>query len=135
MKRVVMSTGLIVAVTIGTIRSADRDEPIMYNGGPQHTGVYRTEPLRELTGVKWTYETTGDVGAAVRETLTTTGSAMLVTSVVLTLSFGIFVFGYLTGIVQVGLLTAFATVIAFLADALVAPALLRLAVGGRRSLH
>jgi predicted RND superfamily exporter protein len=75
------------------------------------------------------YDATGDVAAAVRETLATTGSAMFVTSVVLTLSFGIFVFGTITGTVTFGILTAFATIVAFLADVLVAPALLAVALG------
>ena len=33
----------------------------MYNGGPRHTGVYETEPLRTLEGVKWRVETVGAV--------------------------------------------------------------------------
>ena len=34
---------------------------VLYNGGPLHTGVYVTEPVRELTGLKWKFETAGDV--------------------------------------------------------------------------
>jgi hypothetical protein len=40
----------------GTAAVGADPEVILYNGGPQHTGVYDTEPLRQLTGLKWKFE-------------------------------------------------------------------------------
>jgi predicted RND superfamily exporter protein len=74
------------------------------------------------------YQATGDPRAAVHETLTTTGSAMLATSLVLGSCFAMFMLGEMLGTVQFGILTVFAAVVAFLADVLVAPALMMLVV-------
>jgi hypothetical protein len=72
---------------------------------------------------------TGDPVRAVHETFITTGVAMLSTSVILTLSFGTFLFSDFVGTVEFGILAGSAAVIAFLADILVGPALMVLAVG------
>ena len=40
---------------------ADKTELFLYNGGPQHTGVYDTKPLTRLTGLKWKFDTAGAV--------------------------------------------------------------------------
>ena len=69
-------------------------------------------------------EDTGDARVAVHRTLATTGSALLFTSLVLTLGFSVFLFGYMVNTFQIGLLCGFATIVAFLADVLVAPALM-----------
>ena len=65
-----------------------------------------------------------DSHEAVRRTFATTGTALLVTSIVLACSFFIFTLGNFYGAVHLGLLVGCAAIIAFLADALVAPALL-----------
>jgi len=70
------------------------------------------------------YEETGDLEAAVAETMRTTGSAMLFTSLVLVVGFSVFGLSELTNVRIFGLLSAFAAAVAFLADLLVAPALL-----------
>jgi outer membrane protein assembly factor BamB len=36
-------------------------ETAMFRGDPQHSGVYRTVPLRQFTGVKWKFKTNGYV--------------------------------------------------------------------------
>jgi hypothetical protein len=72
------------------------------------------------------YEDTGDPAAAVHETLVTTGSALLFTSLVLGLGFAIFMGGYMVNIFWFGLLSSFAVVVAFLADITLAPALMML---------
>ncbi len=69
-------------------------------------------------------ELTGDPAAAIRETFRTTGTALLVTSIVLSGSFGCSALGGFTGVVHFGILTFFATIVAFLSDVLVAPALM-----------
>ena len=70
------------------------------------------------------FEETGDLEAAVRETMRTTGSALLFTSLVLVAGFSIFGLSEMTNFRIFGLLSAFAAAVAFLADLLVAPALL-----------
>lgn len=77
------------------------------------------------------YEQTGDARAAIRQTLETTGAALLFTSLVLTGGFGIIAFGTLVNIRNFGLLAAFSTSTAFLADLLVSPALMVLATRRR----
>jgi predicted RND superfamily exporter protein len=70
------------------------------------------------------YEATGDARLAVHHTLTTTGTALLFTSLVLGFGFAVFTAAYLTNIRWFGLLASFATVVAFLADIIVGPALM-----------
>ena len=70
------------------------------------------------------YDELGDPAAAVNKTLATTGTALLFTSLVLSLGFAVFMTTYLVNTTWFGMLAAFATVVAFLADVLVAPALM-----------
>jgi len=70
------------------------------------------------------YEQSGDPKQAVFKTLHTTGRAMLVTTVVLSLGFFIFVFASMNNLFYFGLLTAFTIVMALVADYLLAPALM-----------
>ncbi|HIG71303.1 MAG TPA: RND family transporter [Myxococcales bacterium] len=72
-----------------------------------------------------------NVEIAVRKTLETTGQALLFTSIVLALGFAIYTQAYLTNLFYFGLLTALTIVFAFLADIVLAPALL-VKVFGRR---
>ena len=72
-----------------------------------------------------------NVEVAVRKTLETTGQALLFTSIVLALGFAIYTQAYLTNLFYFGLLTALTIVFAFLADIVLAPALL-VKVFGRR---
>ena len=64
--------------------------------------------------------------AAVETTLLTTGRAMLITSIVLSVGFMGFMLSSMVNLSNLGLLVAFTTVAAFLADVLLAPALLAL---------
>jgi predicted RND superfamily exporter protein len=79
------------------------------------------------------YEDTGDARWAVHETLATTGSALLFTSLILVFGFAVFLAAYLTNARWFGLLTSFATAVAFLANVIVGPALMILVTraGGR----
>ena len=70
------------------------------------------------------YEETGDARLAVRETLLTTGSALLFTSLVLAGGAFVFLFGYMLTGKYFGLLFGFATIVAFLADVILGPALM-----------
>ena len=80
------------------------------------------------------YEITGDPAAAVHETLITTGSALLFTSIVLGIGFGIFMGGYMVNIFWFGLLSSTAVVVAFVADVTLAPALMMLVTPKRSEL-
>jgi hydrophobe/amphiphile efflux-3 (HAE3) family protein len=70
------------------------------------------------------YEQSGDPKKAVYETLHTTGRAMLVTTIVLSIGFFIFVFASMNNLFAFGLLTAVTILMALAADYLVAPALM-----------
>jgi hypothetical protein len=72
------------------------------------------------------FEATGDLPEAVRETLRTTGSALLFTSLVIASGFLIFGMSEMANTRAFGLLAAMAAVVAFVADLLVAPAMLTL---------
>jgi predicted RND superfamily exporter protein len=72
------------------------------------------------------YEHEGDARVAVRETLLTTGQALLFTSVVLSSGFFIYMRASMTNLVNFGLLTGTTIILAFLADILFAPALMTL---------
>ena len=73
------------------------------------------------------YDVHGDTRTAVRETLLTTGHALLTTSSVLCIAFFIYAFADLQNLATFGILTGFTIAIAFLADVGVSPALMELA--------
>jgi predicted RND superfamily exporter protein len=73
------------------------------------------------------YEASGDVRQAVRETLTTTGHALLVAAASLSLAFFIYTFAELLILFRFGLLTGFTILTAFIAGITVSPALMALA--------
>ncbi len=70
------------------------------------------------------HRATGDVDYAVRETLLGSGRAMLVTTLVLSIGFFIYIFSTLTNVINFGLLTGSAIILALLADFFLAPALM-----------
>jgi len=74
------------------------------------------------------YNELGDSRAAIRETLSTTGAALLFTSLVLASGFGVLTLATMVNTRSFGLMAALATPVAFMADVLVAPALMTLFV-------
>ncbi len=78
------------------------------------------------------FDETGDVEVAVRRTLETTGQALLFTSIVLAAGFAIYTQAYLTNLFYFGLLTSLTIVFAFVADLVLAPAMLVRVFGRRR---
>ena len=70
------------------------------------------------------YEETGDPKESVRRTLASTGQALLFTSLVLSGGFFIYMFASMTNLFYFGLLTGVTIIIAFLADVILAPALM-----------
>jgi predicted RND superfamily exporter protein len=87
-------------------------------------GLAVDDTIHFMHGFRRGYARTGNVEEAVRETLRTTGQALLFTSVVLSLGFFIYVLSDLVNLTNFGFLTAFAIIMAFLADVLLAPALM-----------
>lgn len=78
------------------------------------------------------FEESGDIEAAVRDTMRTTGSALLFTSLVLAAGFSVFAMSEMSNFRIFGLLSSFAALVAFLADILVAPAMLSVVEGFRK---
>ena len=70
------------------------------------------------------YEQSGDPKKAVFETLHSTGRAMLVTTVVLSVGFFIYMFASMGNIIRFGFLTGFTILMALASDYLIAPALM-----------
>jgi predicted RND superfamily exporter protein len=70
------------------------------------------------------YEESGDPVQAVHATLQTSGRAMLVTTIVLSVGFFIYTFATMRNITNFGMLTGFTIIMALAADYLVAPALM-----------
>jgi predicted RND superfamily exporter protein len=74
-----------------------------------------------------------DAREAVRETMQTTGQALLFTSLVLCTGFFVFMFGTMHNTFNFGLLTGFALAVAFVANVTPAPSLMTLLTSsGRR---
>jgi predicted RND superfamily exporter protein len=70
------------------------------------------------------YANTGNVKFSVQETLLTTGRAMLVTSLVLTVGFFVFVASDMKNLINFGMISGLAIMTALLADVILAPALM-----------
>ena len=75
------------------------------------------------------YEQSGDVDQAVRETLLSAGQAMLFTTLTLSMGFFIYMLASMTNMILFGLLTGFTILMAFIADVVLAPALMAIVVG------
>jgi len=74
------------------------------------------------------YNEVGDVTEAVRQTLHSTGRAMLVTSVVLSIGFFVLMFASMNNVFYFGMLTGITIFLALLADFLLAPALMTIVI-------
>ena len=70
------------------------------------------------------HQKTGSVLSAVHDTLLSTGRAMLVTTVVLTIGFFVYIFSTMSNLVNFGWLTALTITMALIADFFLAPALM-----------
>ena len=77
------------------------------------------------------YQRSGDIRGSVRETLASTGQALLFTSLVLSTSFFLYMLASMRVMSYFGLLTGITIIVAFLADVILAPALLTLTVRPR----
>lgn len=91
-------------------------------------GLAVDDTIHFMHGFRRRFAATGSVETAVRETLQTTGQALLFTSVVLAFGFLIYVLSDLNNLFRFGAFTSFSIVMAFLADVLLAPALMKVTV-------
>jgi outer membrane protein assembly factor BamB len=60
-KPLIVAMLVVVALTASCQVLRPAQPAVMYRGGPQRAGVYDTEGVPELTGVKWKFETGGEV--------------------------------------------------------------------------
>ncbi len=94
-------------------------------------GLAVDDTIHYMYNFRRSFLQSGDIYQANRETLRTTGHALFVTSVVLSLGFLIFLFAEMNNLYYFGLLTGITIANAFLIDILVSPALMALAFRNR----
>ena len=87
-------------------------------------GLAVDDTIHFLHNFRRYYLETGDVQGSVTRTLHTTGRAMLVTSIVLAIGFYIFSLASLNNIVDFGILTGTAIILALVSNFVLAPALM-----------
>ncbi|MCI5145301.1 MAG: Fis family transcriptional regulator, partial [Candidatus Electrothrix sp. AR3] len=85
------------------------------------------DTIHLLHHFRQSFEKTGDVEIAVRETLLSTGRALFITSMVLSGGFFIFMTGSMVSSVRFGIICGFAVLFALVADFFLVPALLSIA--------
>ena len=89
-------------------------------------GVAVDDTIHFMHGFRREYARSGDAANAVRCTLERTGRALLFTSIILCAGFLVYLFASMANLYYFGILATFAIAAAFLADVLLAPALLLL---------
>lgn len=94
-------------------------------------GLVVDDTIHFLHHFRKAYDHTGEVYAAVRETLHTTGRALVITSLVLSGGFFIYTASFLMSNIRFGWLSGCAVLFALAADFFLVPALLSLAYGKR----
>ena len=94
-------------------------------------GLVVDDTIHFLHHFRRAYEYTGDVYAAVRDTLHTTGRALVITSLVLSGGFFVYTASFLMSNIRFGWLSGCAVLFALAADFFLVPALLTLAYGQR----
>jgi predicted RND superfamily exporter protein len=92
-------------------------------------GLVVDDTIHFLHHFRRAFEETSSVEKAVKETLTTTGRALVITSLVLCGGFFIYTTSYLANNIRFGLLTGCAVIFALAADFFLVPALLTLIYG------
>ncbi|MDX1694945.1 MAG: MMPL family transporter [Ketobacteraceae bacterium] len=90
-------------------------------------GLTVDDNVHFMHGFRRLYTKTGDPAYAIEKTLLSTGRAMLITSVVLSIGFFIYTQSEMKNMISFGLMTAFCIILALLATFLLAPALMMLA--------
>jgi predicted RND superfamily exporter protein len=98
-------------------------------GGSIAIGLAVDDTIHFFHNFRRYYLRSGDINFAVRETLRTAGRALLATTLILVFSFWMRLYSDLKVIADFGLVLGVALLVAFLADVLLAPALLRMFYG------
>jgi len=101
-------------------------------GGSIAIGIAVDDTIHFFHNFRRYYLKSGDVNFAVSETLGSAGRAMLATTLILVSSFWMRLFSDLKVVADFGLVVGIALLVAFLADVLLAPALLRIFYGTGR---
>lgn len=87
-------------------------------------GIVVDDTIHFIYNFKRYYQQSANIPLAIRQTINTTGRAMLITSVVLTLGFFIYLFAVMNNLFYFGLLTGITVLLALLADFVFLPALI-----------
>jgi len=87
-------------------------------------GLAVDDTVHFMHNFKRYFDDHGDTAMAIKQTLTGTGRAMLVTTMVLCAGFFAYFFSDMSNLMAFGILTSFAIVMALMADFLIAPALM-----------
>ncbi len=89
-------------------------------------GIAVDYTIHFMHGFRRYLDKSGDISQAIQDTLLTSGRAMLLTSIVLSLGFFVYIFATLNHFIRFGILTGTTILVAFAADVLLAPALVSL---------
>jgi predicted RND superfamily exporter protein len=100
-------------------------------GGSIVIGVAVDDTIHFFHNFRNYYEETGDVETAVVETLRSAGRALITTTLILVSCFWLRLFSSLKVISDFGLIVGFSLLVAFLADVILAPALLKYIYGDK----
>lgn len=123
-----------IVITLGVMGLLDI--PLnTYNliGGSIAIGLAVDDTIHFFHNFRKYYLRSGDISFAVSETLGSAGRALLATTLILVASFWMRLFSDLKVIADFGLVLGIALLVAFLADVLLAPALLRMFYGARQT--
>jgi predicted RND superfamily exporter protein len=101
-------------------------------GGSIVIGVAVDDTIHFFHNFRNYYEETGDVETAVVETLRSAGRALITTTLILVSCFWLRLFSSLKVISDFGLIVGFSLLVAFLADVMLAPALLNYLYGDKK---
>ncbi len=96
-------------------------------------GLAVDDTIHFMHGFNRHFEMCGDPAESVRRTLATSGRALFVTTLVLSSAFLVFTAGDLNSLFAFGFLTSTTLVLAFVADVLLAPALMILVTRARET--
>jgi len=87
-------------------------------------GIVVDDTIHFIYNFKRYFQESGNVPMAIHQTINTTGKAMLITSVVLSLGFFVYLFAVMNNLFYFGLLTGITVLLALLADFIFLPALI-----------
>jgi hypothetical protein len=121
---------LPIAIALGVMGYLDI--PLnTYNliGGSILIGLAVDDTIHFFHNFRQYYLKSGDINFAVSETLKSAGRALMATTLILVASFWMRLFSDLKVVADFGLVLGIALLVAFLADVLLAPALLRIVYG------